>query len=83
MGKPGWIHLQSPAPEYIGCVEGTCLGGRLLVRVLCRPSGRCGVPGRPVWSPVVFLRGGSSRRSYRSPFLVGVGAGCRGGVLVA
>jgi hypothetical protein len=23
MGKPGWSHFQSPAPEYIGCVEGT------------------------------------------------------------
>ena len=23
MGKPGWLHRQSPAPEYIGCVEGT------------------------------------------------------------
>ena len=23
MGKPGWSHVQSPAPEYIGCVEGT------------------------------------------------------------
>src|SRR5689334_24154481 len=23
MGKPGWRQVQSPAPEYIGCVEGT------------------------------------------------------------
>ena len=23
MGKPGWSHVQSPAPEYIGCWEGT------------------------------------------------------------
>ncbi len=23
MGEPGWGHAQSPAPEYIGCVEGT------------------------------------------------------------
>ena len=23
MGKPGWIHVQSPAPEYIGRAEGT------------------------------------------------------------
>ena len=23
MGKPGWIHLQSPAPEHIGRAEGT------------------------------------------------------------
>ena len=23
MGKPGWIHLQSLLPEYIGQVEGT------------------------------------------------------------
>jgi hypothetical protein len=23
MGKPGWSHVQLPAPEYIGCVEGT------------------------------------------------------------
>ena len=23
MGKPGWSHVQSLAPEYIGCVEGT------------------------------------------------------------
>ncbi|GAA1908645.1 hypothetical protein GCM10009814_42240 [Lapillicoccus jejuensis] len=23
MGKPGWRQVQSPAPEYIGRVEGT------------------------------------------------------------
>ena len=23
MGKPTWSHVQVPAPEYIGCVEGT------------------------------------------------------------
>ena len=23
MGKPSWSHVQLPAPEYIGCVEGT------------------------------------------------------------
>jgi hypothetical protein len=23
MGKPGWSHVQSPAPEYIGRAEGT------------------------------------------------------------
>lgn len=23
MGKPGWRQVQSLAPEYIGCVEGT------------------------------------------------------------
>ena len=71
--------------------EGTCLGGCLLVRarrVLCGGGGGCGPAGR---SLVVFLRGGSPRRSYRSPvsgsscggLVVGVGAGCRGGVLVA
>jgi hypothetical protein len=23
MGKPSWSHVQLPAPEYIGCREGT------------------------------------------------------------
>ena len=86
MGKPGQLHRWSPAPEYIGCVEGTwgsetsqypqeekttCDSVSSGERKRMRLNRHCVIPGRGCSVGVVgVLRSGSTSPVHSKKFCV-------------